>query len=118
MSIPLGSETVTVVHAELVLDAFDNSQYRDWANATTTDVAHCMVQPFKLSSRLVHEDNLQREFASEYYRVWMPAGTAVSYIDRLMWRGIRMEVFGDEQRFYTFAGVEHHLQLLGVTLSG
>lgn len=114
----LGRETITVVHAVLVQDTFDHSESRDWANATRTDVPFCNVQPFKLSSRLVKEDSLQREWMSEYYRVWMPAGTEIEFFDRMEWRGKVMEVFGDEQPWHTFAGVEHHIQLLGLVLRG
>ena len=114
----LGSEVITVVHAVLVQDVHDNSEYRDWDNATRSPISGCMVQPFLLSNKLVQEDSLQREFTREFYRIWMPAGTVVEYTDRLEWRDANMEIFGPAQRWHTISGTPHHIQLLGVVYLG
>ena len=108
----LGKEVLTIVHAVLVVDPFDQSQSRDWINATRTDVPGCNVQPFRMSNKLVHEDNLQREFVFATFRVWLPADTKVFYTDHAVWRGEEMEILGPPQLWTTLEGVPHHIQML------
>lgn len=115
----LGSEIITVVHAELVTDPFDRSQHRDWEHAESFDVQRCMVQPFLMSNKLIQEDNLQREFTSEYFRIWAPPeAPPIFYFDRIVWRAEQMEIFGQVQPWHLRSGVLHHYQFLGVSRRG
>lgn len=114
----LGNETVTVVHAPLVTNPRDNSKVRDWAAATTVDVPYCNVQPFLMSNKLIREDNNEREFSQQFFRVWMPAGTAIHYQDRIVHRGITMDIFGGQGNWYDFEGNEDHIQFVAVLREG
>lgn len=113
MSEELGEETVTVKRSVIVVDPRDNSETRDWSSATLVDVHNCMVQPFKMSNKLVVEDNNEREFTRSFVRVWMPSDTDIRYTDRLVWRGIEMDVFGDPGILVDFDGNVDHIQVLG-----
>lgn len=114
----LGSETVTIIRAPLVTDSRDNSVTRDWAHATSTDVTGCMVQPFRMSNKLVTEDMIEREFARQFFRIWAPAGTDVLYTDRVSWRGQDMEVWAQKGTWVDFEGNEDHVQFLGILREG
>lgn len=114
----LGREVVTILSAPEVIDIRDGSSYRDWGTATSTVVTGCMVQPFLMSNKLVVEDNLQREFASQYFRVWMPAGTLLAYTDRLLWRGDSYDVYGEAGVWHDFEGVESHVQCVALLRKG
>lgn len=108
MARPLGVETLTIVRAVLAVSARDNSEYRDWANATETVITQCAVQPFVLSEKLVEEVNAEREFIKQAWRVWAPAGTDVLYTDRAIWRGEEYEVLGITGIWNHVYGPEHH----------
>lgn len=114
----LGMETVTIVRAPLATNPRDNSQFRDWASATKTDIEGCQVQPFLLSNKLQIEDNLQREFGASYFRVWLPAGTIVLYTDRLVHRNRTMDVYGQPGIWFDFEGVESHITVLAYFREG
>lgn len=114
----LGSEVITIRRAPEVTDTRDNSKYRDWTTATSTVVTGCMVQPFLMSNKLVVEDNLQREFASQFFRVWFPAGTDLDYADRLEWRGGVYDIYGEAGTWVDFEGNEDHVQCIALLRKG
>jgi len=114
----LGSEIITVVRAPIIVNTRDNSESQDWTTATRIDVEGCMVQPFLMSNKLVIEDNNERMFAQSFYRVWMPSGTDVLYTDRLEWREVHMDVFGQKGEWFDFEGISDHIQLLGKRREG
>lgn len=121
----LGSETLRVIHALIVSDAFDNSQTLDWANATTLTYTGCAFQPFLMSNKLIVEDQLQRDFTREFLRIWTPPAVPIDYRDRIVWvnadgagNDITMDVFGPAQMFKTLGGIPHHQQLVGEVRRG
>lgn len=114
----LGSEVITIKRAPELTDPRDGSLYRDWPTASSTVVEGCMVQPFLMSNKLVVEDNLQRQFASQYFRVWMPAGTDLEYTDRLEFRGNSYDVYGEAGPWYDFEAVESHVQCVVLLRKG
>jgi len=105
---PLGIESVIVVRASFATSTRDNSQYRDWANATQTTISGCNVQSFILSEKLLQEKNAEREFIQQVYRVWAPAGTDVQFSDRIIWRGVEYDVLGVPGVWNHIMGPEHH----------
>ena len=107
----LGDTTITIVRAPLVADT-DNTLYRDWANATYTDIPFCMFQPFQLSSRLQIQDNFDREYASSFFRLWFPGGTDIDAHDRIIVNGRNLDIWGIPGPWYDFAGVETHITCL------
>lgn len=114
----LGEEIVTIVRAPLATDTRDGSKYRNWTAATSTAVTGCMVQPFLMSNKLVTEDNLQREFTSQFFRVWMPGDTDLEYTDRIVWRGRTMDVYGEDGPFPDFDGNIDHIQFVAIFRRG
>lgn len=109
---PLGIEVFTVVRAPLVVSARDNSQYRDWANATETEISGCNVQPFILSEKLLQEVNAEREFVKQVWRVWLPPGSDVTYTDRGIWRGELHDILGINGIWNHIMGPEHHRDIM------
>lgn len=115
---PLGSETITVVRAPLVVDPRDNSKWRNWSVATRTDIPKCMVEPFPLAEKLNYEENRDREFARSALRMYLPAGTDVVSTDRLEWNGEEYQVLGHPGRWSRFNGDEHHVAIIAQIRSG
>ena len=109
----LGSETIVIVHAALVTNTRDNSEGRDWANATRTAYGGCMVEPFLMSNKLIKEDNQDREWTQEFLRCYLPATAVIEYTDRLEWRDRKMDAFGLPQLWCDFRGNPHHYQIIG-----
>lgn len=118
LSTDLGSEVVTRLRAPQVADPVDGSLYRDWTTAAALDIPGCSVQPFLLSNKLVLEDNLQREFAGEFYRLYLPAGSDILPDDRIIWRGNTMDIYGFEGAWYDFEGNPSHVQALAYRRKG
>lgn len=112
MSIKLGSDDIIIKRAPLVTDTRDNTQYRDWANATETPVKNCNVQPFLLTDKLKVERNMDREFVDDTWRVWAPPGTDVLYTDRVEFRGIEYEVRGLSGEWRDLEGHTHHVNFM------
>jgi hypothetical protein len=114
----MGNNTVVIVHAALTTDPKDNTQYRDWTNATRTEVRWCMVQPFQLSSRLQKADNQAREWRAAYFRIWFPAGTVLDAADRLEFNGQTHDVYGEPGTWWDLNGVESHITCLTLVREG
>lgn len=110
---PLGRETVTIIRAPLVTSSRDNSESRDWANATETDIHNCNVQSFIMSEKLEAEFTRERESIRELIKVWAPAGADVQYTDRFRWRGNEYEVHGRIGVWDHIMGPENHRDFLG-----
>jgi hypothetical protein len=109
---PLGNNTVTIVRAPLVADPRDTSLYRDWDNATSTEVANCMVEPFPLAEKLNHEENRDREFSRSAVRVYMPEDSDVLRTDRMVFDGDQYEIFGHPGRWFDPRGVRNHIAVI------
>lgn len=109
---PLGRETITIRRAPLAVSPRDNSEYRDWANATDTDVTNCNVQMFIMSEKLMAEITEDREAIREVFRVWAPAGTDVTYTDAIIWRGDEYEAHGRIGQWDHIMGPPHHVDFL------
>lgn len=114
----LGKNTITRLRAPLVTDPRDNTQYRDWDNATSTDIPNCMVEPFPLSEKLNFEDGRKREFAQSAVRVYAPAGTDLIYTDRLMIAGSEYGILGHPGIWYDFKGNVDHVAVIAQRREG
>lgn len=108
----LGNTTIIRKRAALVVDPRDKSKYRDWAHATETPITGCMVEPFLLSNQLIQEVNAAREYASNFLRVWAPAGTDVVYTDHVIYRGVEFEVWGETTPWVDFDDILSHINFL------
>lgn len=108
----LGNTTITRKRAPLVVSTRDNSKTRSWATATLTSIKGCMVEPFLLSNQLIQENDAAREYASNYLRVWAPAGTDILYTDHVIYRGEEWEVWGRVTPWYDFDDVLSHVNFL------
>ena|SRR5688572_12361482 len=110
--IELGRDSFTVVRAPLVTDVRDNTQYRDWDNATSTVVTKAKVNPFELAEKLNFEINSEREYSRTGLKFYAPAGTSVEYTDRIEYQGRTYAVFGEPQVWTDFEGVQHHVEFV------
>lgn len=115
---PLGSDSFTIVRAELVEDPSDGSKYRDWDNATEIEVTEAKVNPFKLAEKLNYEATAGREFARTGLKFFAPAGTVVEETDRIIYRGETFTVFGHPQEWTDFDGVPSHVEFVCQIRSG
>lgn len=109
---PLGSDTITILRAPLVVDPVDNSSYRDWDTAVSTPVYRCSVQPFPMAEKLNFEENRSREFSRTAIRIWCPPGTRFEPTDRILYMGETYDVFGHQGVWHRFRGQEHHVQII------
>jgi hypothetical protein len=109
---PLGSDTFTIVRAALVTDSRDNSEYRDWDNATRTDIPDSNIQPFPMAEKLNFEDNRDREYSRTAIRVYAPPGTVVEPTDRIEFDGGTYDVFGAAGPWRRFSGQERYVQFI------
>ncbi len=87
---PFASDEVTVVTPALFGDAYGNS-LPDWGSATRVDVVGS-VEPLPGD-----ESPAGRNQSMSRFRVWLPAGTAVSAQSRLEWLGLTLDVDGPPQ---------------------
>lgn len=110
---PLGSDTFTIVRAPLLTDPIDDSEYRDWNNATRTVVNDASVQPFPMAEKLNFEDNRDREFSRTAVRFFAPPGTRVESTDRIEFDGDTYDVFGQGGPWRRFGGQERYVQFIG-----
>lgn len=109
---PLGNESIFVIRAPLVRNERTNSDYRDWDNATETEVKFCNVQPFPLAEKLNEEVSISREYARSSIRIYAPAGTDIRHTDRIRYRGNDHDVFGFAGDWQDFSGTPHHVAVV------
>ncbi len=109
----LGSDTFTIIRAELVENPEDGTFWRDWDNATEIVVKDAQVQPFRLAEKLNFEISREREFARTAIRFFAPPGTVVHSTDRIRYRGEIYEVFGHDGNWIDFRGREDHVAFIG-----
>jgi len=114
----LGAELVIVRRPDVVVDTRDNSKVLDFSSPTDTPYEGCSVQPFRMSNKLVTEDNVGREFARQFFRFWMPPGADVLFTDRLLWRALEMDVWAQDGPWFDLEGNADHIQLLGLLREG
>jgi len=114
----LGNEIVTRIRAPLVVSSRGERESRDWANAAETDISGCMIQPMRISNRLLVEDTAEREFTLTFYRGWFPPGTDIEPTDRFRWKGRTYEVQGFPGPWDNFQGTEEYVSCLLKIRSG
>lgn len=112
MARSLGKDEFIIRRAPLVVNPRDNTEYRDWDNATDTLVVNAQVQPFLLSEKLNYEITKEREFARQGQRFFAPAGTDVEYTDRIIYREEEYEVFGVNAVWTNFRGQVDHVAFI------
>jgi hypothetical protein len=109
---PLGSKSIIIVRAALVLDTRDNSLYRDWVNATQTTVTGCNVQPYPMAEKLNVEDTRDREYVRTALRCYAPKTTDVVYTDRVIYNSQLYDIFGDGGEWDHVDGSQNHLAFI------
>lgn len=114
----IGSNTVQIKRAPLVIDPRDNSLYRDWGNATLTTVNGCMIEPFPMAEKLNIEDNRDREFSKSAVRVYCPIGTDVVYTDRILAEDHEWQVLGHPGKWYDLKGNIKYIAVIAVIKQG
>lgn len=101
----MGGETITIRRAALVEERY--SQRRDWSTPVEYTVPGVSMQAGAdpaLKSQFT-EDTLGREYTSVTYHGFQPPGTEpVRAEDRILWRGVEYEVFGDPNDWYNPRG--------------
>lgn len=111
MALPFTTDTVTVVHAELVSDAYNN-RVRDWPHAVRTPVRG-VVDGTATTEAVDGKDQ-----TDTVYRCYLPPGTAVTAQDRLEWEGLVLEVVGEPTPRKGPTPALNHLQVDARRVSG
>lgn len=115
----LGSDLVTVVRAPIINSTRDNSEVRDWDNPVLTDYPFCKVEPFPTTkNRLFIEVEIDREFAANYYRLWLTPDCDVKSTDRLRWLNQEMDIAGIPIIWTDFEGIVIYIGALGYIREG
>jgi len=115
----LGADTVTIIRAPISNSSRDNSQIRDWSLAVEVDYPYCKVEPFPTTkNRLFIEVEVQREFAANYFRLWLVPGCDVKSTDRMRWRGHEMDITGVPTEWTDFEGEVVYIGVLGYIREG
>lgn len=109
--LPFTTDTVTVVHAELVSDAYNN-RVRDWEHAARTPVRAVV------DGTTTTEATDGRDQTDTTYRCYLPPGTAITAQDRLEWEGLVLEVAGEPIPRKGPTRALDHLQVDGRLISG
>ena len=107
MTVSFKTQTVTVVRAPLVTDRY-NAQVRDWANATSTPLTDCRVQPLAASGGLIIEPG--RDAVVTRWKLLAPDGADVLASDRIVWQGKTYEVDGDVELWSSPTGSLAHVE--------
>jgi hypothetical protein len=109
--LPFATDTVTVVHAGLTSDTYNN-RVRDWAHATRTAVRAVV------DGTVSAEDTDGKDQTDTVYRIYLPPGTAVTAQDRLEWDGLVLEVDGEPIPRKGPTPDLNHIQIDGRLVSG
>jgi hypothetical protein len=108
----LGQDEFIIRRAPLVTNPRDNTEYRDWDNATDTLVIYAQVQPFLLSEKLNFEITKEREFVRAGMRFFAPVGTDIRHTDRVIYLDDEYEVFGLDAPWTNFRGRLDHVAFI------
>lgn len=109
--LPFATDTVTLVHAELVSDSYNN-RIRDWPNATRIPTRAVV------DGTVTAEATDGKDQTDTVYRVYLPAGTAITAQDRLEWDGLVLEVNGEPIARKGPTPALNHTQVDGRLISG
>lgn len=109
--LPFTTDTVTVLHAPLTSDTYNN-RVRDWPNAVRTPV-RAVVQGVSTT-----EATDGRSQTDTVYRVYLPAGTAVTAQDRLEWEGLTLDIDGEPIPRGGVTPALNHIEITGRVVSG
>lgn len=109
--LPFTTDTVTIVRAALVSDAYNN-RIRDWEHATRTPV-RAVVDGTATTETT---DGLDQTDTT--YRCYLPPDTAVTAQDRLEWEGLVLEVAGEPIPRKGPSAALDHIQVDGRLISG
>ena len=108
----LGSDTIVVLRAVVVVDSVDLSSYLDWNLASATSVAGCKMDPFILSPAESKEVNKDRLFAQSHMRLFAPPTIDILYTDRVRFDGLTYDVHGTPHTWKRFSGEKHHVEVV------
>lgn len=111
---PLGNDTYTILRAPLVVDARDNTSYRDWDNAVEIVVTGAKVNPFQLAEKLNFEINSEREYARTGMKFFGPPNEdeLPESTDRILFRDQEWSVFGVPLMWTDFEGELDHIEFV------
>jgi hypothetical protein len=111
MALPFATDTVTVVHAALETDSYNN-RVRDWAHATRTAVRAVV------DGTVSTEATDGKDQTATLYRIYLPPGTAVTAQDRMEWNGLVLEINGEPIPRKGPTSALNHIQIDGRLVSG
>jgi hypothetical protein len=94
---------VTIVRAGSTIDRY-NAAVKDWSTATRRASRARIVQ------RSSDEDRDGREARLTGWICYLPAGTVVTALDRIVWNGVTYEVKGRPNRAFD-RHKEHHVEV-------
>ena len=98
----LGPHTIVIRRAAEVTAEYGTGTTLDWSQAVDSDpVAGCSVQPLQNVEMTVDRDNVTTRWTA-----FVPFGTDVQALDRIVWDGDVYEIDGDPQR-WPFGGLSH-----------
>jgi hypothetical protein len=109
--LPITTDTVTVVHAPVVSDLYNN-RVRDWTAATRTAVRGVV------DSAVTTEATDGKDQTDTLHRIYLPEDTAVTAQDRLEWDSVVLEVTGEPIIRRGATPALNHIELLGRLVSG
>lgn len=109
--LPFATDTVTVVHAELVSDAYNN-RVRDWPNAIRTPVRAVV------DAAVTAEATDGKDQTDTMHRCYLPEGTPITAQDRMEWNGLVLEVNGEPIPRRGPTPALNHIEVMGRLISG
>lgn len=103
----LGSDSIIVLRAPLLLSPRGSVQRRDYTQATSILIRHCSVQD--AGSTMDREDMRGREFAEGDFAVWMPpTAPEVLHTDRVLFNSRVYEPQGFARLWSSRLGRKKH----------
>lgn len=107
-----------VRRAPLAVNPRDNSRYRDWANATSTTIRRCNIQPFLQSNKKNQEIDAGREFTKTLWQAFFPPGSDILSSDLVDYAGNTYEVLAEPGRWRFITGQERYTSVILVRREG
>src|SRR5687767_842975 len=110
MARKLGSDTITVLRAPLVVNPRGKTRRRDWAAAQAQQIKWCNIQD-QVSQGDV-EDNRAREYFESFKTMWLPANAPeILHTDMIVHNGVLYAVVGPAKEWKRLFRGRHHWEV-------
>lgn len=90
----LGPHSIDVLRAPLVAGDYGNATTREWADASTSTITGCSVQPAPSSEYAIDRDSITTRLLA-----FVPAHADIEATDRVVWSGETYDIDGDVLRW-------------------